>query len=63
MNVIGRYCDVFQVTDVGGSMFIHAFGAYFGLGVAWILQRDANENNEKEGATYNSDLSAMIGKR
>ncbi|XP_071841927.1 ammonium transporter Rh type C-like isoform X2 [Apostichopus japonicus] len=53
--------EIFEVTDVGGSMFIHAFGAYFGLGVAWILQRDANENNEKEGATYNSDLSAMIG--
>lgn len=63
LSVANEYIglELFKVTDVGGSMFIHAFGAYFGLGVAWILKRDANENNEKEGSTSTSDLFSMIG--
>ena len=50
-----------QVTDVGGSIFIHAFGAYFGLGVARMLYKEAQTENEKEGSVYHSDLFAMIG--
>ena len=52
-----------HITDVGGSMVIHAFGAYFGLALAKIIHNDdIGEENEKEGSTYNSDLFAMIGK-
>ncbi|XP_038065645.1 ammonium transporter Rh type B-like isoform X2 [Patiria miniata] len=53
--------EVLHVVDVGGSMFVHVFGAYFGLAVAFILKRDATEDNEKEGATYHSDIFSLIG--
>lgn len=63
LSVANEYIglSLLKVTDVGGSMFIHAFGAYFGLGVAWVLQRKANEDNAKEGSTKTSDLFSMIG--
>ncbi|XP_078539325.1 ammonium transporter Rh type C isoform X2 [Lissotriton helveticus] len=48
--------------DAGGSMTIHTFGAYFGLTVAWILNRPCLEqNNNKEGSVYHSDIFSMIG--
>lgn len=51
-----------HVTDVGGSMVIHAFGAYFGLALARVINNeDIEEENEKEGSSYNSDLFAMVG--
>ncbi|CAH0400164.1 unnamed protein product [Chilo suppressalis] len=62
--------DIFKVSDVGGSMVIHAFGAYFGLGVSLALKAkpntaDANTNNvptvDLNGPSYISDVTAMIG--
>ncbi|NWW90256.1 RHAG protein, partial [Rhynochetos jubatus] len=53
---------VFQATDVGASMTIHAFGAYFGLAVTLVLYRSGLKNkHENEESTYHSDLFAMIG--
>lgn len=40
-------------------MLVHVFGAYFGLAVSCVLRRDVT--SEKEGASYNSDIFAMIG--
>lgn len=43
-------------------MFIHAFGAYFGLAVARVLySEDIERASGKEGAVYHSDLFSMIG--
>ncbi|KAL0967183.1 hypothetical protein UPYG_G00248820 [Umbra pygmaea] len=54
--------NVLEANDVGASMIIHAFGAYFGLAVARMLYRPALRNgHEKEGSVYHSDLFAMIG--
>eukprot|EP00118_Oscarella_pearsei_P018577 m.190935 g.190935 ORF g.190935 m.190935 type:complete len:504 (+) comp39439_c2_seq3:210-1721(+) len=51
-----------KVVDAGGSIFIHTFGAYFGLAVAFVLdKKQAREGNTKEGTIYHSDLFAMIG--
>ena len=55
--------EVYEASDMGGSMYVHAFGAYFGLGLSLALR---NENKEKEGekrntSTYASDIFAMIG--
>ncbi|KFO91138.1 Ammonium transporter Rh type A, partial [Buceros rhinoceros silvestris] len=54
--------EIFQATDVGASMTIHAFGAYFGLAAALVLYRPGLKNkHENEESTYHSDLFAMIG--
>eukprot|EP00112_Aurelia_sp_Birch-Aquarium-sp1_P003620 Seg1408.7 transcript_id=Seg1408.7/GoldUCD/mRNA.D3Y31 product="Ammonium transporter Rh type A" protein_id=Seg1408.7/GoldUCD/D3Y31 len=52
-----------KVTDIGGSMIIHMFGAYFGLAVALVLRRTElqEEENSKEGSTPTSDLFSMLG--
>lgn len=51
-----------KCVDVGGSMVIHAFGAYFGLGVSYVLSfRKPVWDNPKNGATPTSDTFAMIG--
>ena len=57
---------MFQVTDSGGSIFVHAFGAYFGLAVSLALGHgkaiSQGPRLEKEGSSYTSDTFAMIGK-
>jgi ammonium transporter Rh len=47
--------------DIGGSVFIHAFGAYFGLACAWVVGKFTPTESSKEGSNSNSDIFAMIG--
>lgn len=44
-------------------MFIHSFGAYFGLAVAFVMDKKKarDPGSEKEGSVYHSDVFAMIG--
>ncbi|NXT91600.1 RHAG protein, partial [Anhinga rufa] len=54
--------EILQATDVGASMTIHAFGAYFGLAVTLVLYRPGlKTKHENEESTYHSDIFAMIG--
>lgn len=54
--------EMLKVSDIGASMTIHAFGAYFGLAVARMLYRPGLRNgHENDGSVYHSDLFAMIG--
>lgn len=57
-EVIGR--SYLGAVDMGDSMFVHAFGAYFGLAVSLALKRD-DQSTDKEGSSKNSDTFAMIG--
>lgn len=41
-------------------MYVHAFGAYFGLAVAKVMH-NFKIHSEKESSSYDSDLFAMIG--
>lgn len=51
----------FQATDMGGSIFVHSFGAYFGLGASYFFQpsRASKSNNLKD--SYQSNTVAMVG--
>ncbi|XP_020385481.2 ammonium transporter Rh type C [Rhincodon typus] len=51
---------VLGARDAGGSMVIHAFGAYFGLTITRILYRP-NLDQRKNESVYHSDLFSMIG--
>ncbi|XP_066451491.1 ammonium transporter Rh type A [Eleutherodactylus coqui] len=54
--------SILEATDVGASMIIHAFGAYFGLAASAVLYRSGlKKGHEHEGSVYHSDLFAMIG--
>ncbi|XP_062406204.1 ammonium transporter Rh type A [Sardina pilchardus] len=54
--------EILGASDIGASMTIHAFGAYFGLAAARMLYRPALRNgHENDGSVYHSDLFAMIG--
>ncbi|XP_054718233.1 ammonium transporter Rh type A-like [Uloborus diversus] len=52
---------IFKAADIGGSIFLHTFGAYFGLAVSYMLYRKDFNGSSKEGANYHSDIFAMIG--
>ena len=50
-----------QISDIGGSLVIHAFGAYFGLAVARCLFKKGHVDNPAEGGEYHSDIFSLIG--
>jgi len=51
-----------HINDVGGSIVVHTFGAYFGLAMSRALYGTGRHiGNESEGSTYNSDIFSMIG--
>lgn len=60
---INEYLNIhyLKIADAGGSMVIHAFGAYFGLAVARVIYKKIHSGNDKEEAVYHSDMFAMIG--
>ncbi|CAH2261421.1 jg26749 [Pararge aegeria aegeria] len=59
------------LADVGGSIAIHTFGAYFGLGTSWAMKPHHKKTStaptatsaavDLNGPTYISDVTAMIG--
>jgi len=55
--------EMMSVTDVGGSITVHAFGAYFGLAVSLMMRPSSDQNNigKMEGPSYTSDIFAMVG--
>jgi len=47
------------IVDVGGSIVVHTFGAYFGLAVSWMCGTPLHDDENK--SMYHSDIFAMIG--
>ena len=50
-----------QVADLGGTMTIHCFGAFFGMAVSLVVTPKSALGNQNNAAVYHSDLMAMIG--
>jgi len=49
---------------MGGSIFVHTWGAYFGLAVSWVTGPTKEQQEEADGnmkGSKNNDLFAMIG--
>ena len=54
--------DKLNALDVGGSITIHAFGAYYGLAASMVLSiTGSGADHHKNGASYSSDMTAMVG--
>jgi len=47
--------------DMGGSIFVHTFGAYFGLALSRTLTKTSAKENKLNGSSPTSDMFAMIG--
>lgn len=51
-----------RINDAGGSILIHLFACYFGLGVTFVLYRPSlNNGHPKETTSYNSDILCVLG--
>uniref|UniRef100_A0AAR2J7T0 Ammonium transporter AmtB-like domain-containing protein n=1 Tax=Pygocentrus nattereri TaxID=42514 RepID=A0AAR2J7T0_PYGNA len=51
-----------KINDAGGSILIHVFACYFGLGVTFILYRPSlNDGHSKECTSYQSDMLSVLG--
>jgi ammonium transporter Rh len=49
------------VTDVGGAVTIHTFGAFFGLACSRVMiNQNAIKDNAENSAVYHSDMFAMV---
>ncbi len=48
---------------MGGSMYVHTFGAFFGLAASMFVTKKERHENQKHHAeaSYSSDMTAMIG--
>jgi len=58
-EVIGR--TYIGARDAGDTIFVHMFGAYFGLACSRMLYNHASTNSTKAGANRTSDLFSMVG--
>jgi len=56
-NYVGAV--VLAALDVGGSMFIHTFGAYFGLACSFFI--NLHSTADLCGSSYSSDTFSLIG--
>lgn len=53
---------VLKASDIGGSMFIHLFGAVYGLMASYVLwNKKAIAGHPAQSSRYTSDLFSLIG--
>jgi ammonium transporter Rh len=58
-NIIGE--EILFAVDMGGSIFIHTFGAYFGLAVTYFISSNKAHGHPNNSSDYTSNTVAMIG--
>jgi ammonium transporter Rh len=52
---------ILNVFDIGGSLYIHTFGAYFGLALSKTFSTAKSKGRRLNAPSYASDTFAMIG--
>lgn len=52
---------LFRAVDTGGSMFVHIFAAYFGMGVSKGMMSAKDVNTKNLGTSYNSNIFCLVG--
>ena len=59
---INNYIVIFlyHAVDMGGSMTIHMFGAYYGLAASFFLCSKTSRGCPDKNSCYNSDILAMV---
>jgi len=57
----GINLTTFHASDMGGSVVLHTFGAYFGLAATWVLTPAAAKDHKENSSSRTSDLFSMIG--
>ena len=55
--------EIFKVLDIGGSMVIHTFGAYFGLAASFFFKptKAIEDKNKNNSGSYITNMVAMVG--
>lgn len=60
-NINYQIALLMNISDIGGSMIIHTFGAFFGLAATRYLSSVNAVSADDNAAIYHSDLFAMVG--
>jgi ammonium transporter Rh len=53
--------DALKCADMGGSIAVHTFGAYFGIGASWWFQPTRASLSPNNTPNHNSEIIAMVG--
>ena len=57
-EIIGR--NYIGALDAGDTIFVHLFGAYFGLALSRVIYDDNSVSSDKAGSSRLSDLFSMV---
>jgi len=57
----GICVNMFHVTDAGGSILVHTFGAYFGVACTYGFQPKRAANSMNMQSNYQSEMVAVVG--
>ena len=62
VQIVNEYINIYLIKahDVGRSVYVHLFGAVFGLAVSKILHCGGVKSS-KQSSVYHSDIFALIG--
>lgn len=60
-NLNNQIGILLSISDVGGSIVIHAFGAFFGIAATYFLTPEKAKVCDDNSAVYRSDMFAMVG--
>jgi ammonium transporter Rh len=53
--------NIFHVTDAGGSILVHTFGAYFGVAATYGFQPKRSSISINMQSSYQSEMVAVVG--